>query len=81
MHLLLTEINWDTDGEDCDLPANVIVLDVPQNWELDTIENSLSNCFGFCHNGYQWEVLGTVHDSHAGGGQFLKHLATMRYPE
>ena len=88
MHLLLTEIQWDDEGmgyEECNLPNTVVALDAPENVTEDYINNevseALSDCFGFCHHGFQWERLSKVHDTHAGGGFFPARLATMLAPE
>ena len=84
MHLLLTDIQWDTEGEsldDCALPSTVLVLDVnnpDEEYINNDISEALSDSFGFCHNGFQWERLNQVQDTHAGGGFFPARLAIMR---
>jgi hypothetical protein len=86
MHLLLTDIQWDTEGqtrEECRLPENVIVLDCP---ELPVFSDSerigihLLDTFGFDHDGFNAEKLSEVHDTHAGGAFFPTNLAVIRYP-
>lgn len=60
MHLIITDIEWDTDGmdavEDCDLPTTVIVLDA-ESADIDYVDNEISELlsdeFGFCHYGFQ----------------------------
>lgn len=59
-HVLVTNIQWDTDGmpvDECELPTTVLFLDVPCGSDLegdvdDRISCLLSDAFGFCHNGY-----------------------------
>lgn len=83
MQLLITAIQWDTDGEEldeCALPETVVMLDAPGNPDEDTISETLSDAFGFCHGGFQWERLSPVQDTHAGGGYYPKRLGLCRYP-
>lgn len=85
MHLLITEIEWDTEGEtieECALPQNVIVIDADN--ELDhpddlneEISNLLSDAFGFCHYGFQVEKLTKQHNTHGGGGLLLDRLGVI----
>lgn len=57
----LTNINWDTDGEDIDLPneveaPNEIVKDFNDEEELlDYLSDWLSDEYGFCHDGFNIE--------------------------
>ena len=88
MNLLVTEIEWDTEGEsneECCLPSAVIVLDAPSSYGQDYIENDiseqLSDAFGFCHYGFQCHPLTDSQDTHGGGGYFPDRLAVMRAPE
>lgn len=87
MHLLITEIEWDTEGEsieECALPKNVIVIDAgneldhPDLFDPDDlneeISNLLSDAFGFCHYGFQVEKLTKQHNTHGGGGLLLDRL-------
>jgi hypothetical protein len=89
MQLLLTNIQWDTDGEnmeECNLPSNVLVLGLtPECFEEDgeltfeaveIISTKLSDDFGFCHHGFNDEIFGEQM-THA-GGFFPKRLAVMR---
>lgn len=64
MHLLITDIKWDTDGQTlkaCNLPSTVLVLDAhenadnDQNWIDNELCDDLSDEFGFCHNGFKVE--------------------------
>jgi hypothetical protein len=62
MHLIITDIEWDTDGmdavADCGLPTTVIVLDAESDDEdyiSNEISEQLSDNFGFCHEGFQAE--------------------------
>ena len=82
MHVLLTQIDWKTDGEslaDCRLPEQVVALDVPAEFDVDQLGSLLQEAFGFIHCGYKWEKLSEVHDSHAGGGFYPSNLGVIRY--
>ena len=52
----ISNIDWDTDGEDVKLPKTMIIVS-----EYDLDENELSeritNKTGFCHNGFYHELL------------------------
>jgi hypothetical protein len=56
------EIDWDTDGEDVDLPDSAIIeLEEEEDLDLYTLVNeygadALSDEFGWCVNKYSWEV-------------------------
>ena len=45
----VTDIEWDTDGEDVDLPTECIV-EVPYDATTDQIVDKLSNEYGYCIN-------------------------------
>ena len=48
--MIATNIKWDTDKEDVDLPKEIIL---PNNMhDLDEISDYLSDSTGFCHNGF-----------------------------
>lgn len=48
----ISNIKWDTDGEEVGLPSNVLVFsDIPL--EEDAASDALSDAFGFCHHGYE----------------------------
>lgn len=47
---LVTEIEWDTDGEEADLPTET---SVPEDVGLDGIADYLSDRFGFCVYGFR----------------------------
>jgi hypothetical protein len=84
MNLLITNVKWDTEGEtleECRLPNTVVMLDAPGNPDEETISTTLSDAFGFCHDGFKWERLNPAHDTHAGGGFFPDRLAIARYPQ
>ena len=61
MHLLLTEIDWDTDGmrpvEDCNLPLSVLAINAPAH-EMNADElteylgDLLHEVYGFHHYGF-----------------------------
>ena len=85
---LLTNIQWDTNGEsveECNLPEYVLVIDVltPLDDEFveETIGDSLSEAFGFTHDGFSWEQLTPAQYTHAGGGFFPDRLGVIRCPE
>lgn len=46
-------ISWDTDGEDIDLPTNIIMKAENE----DAIADMLSDKFGFCVNSFSCEKL------------------------
>jgi hypothetical protein len=85
MHLLV-DVEWDDEGqglEECCLPTNVVVLDVPDDVDPremeDTVSELLSDAFGFCHKGFSYCLL-TDKNTHAGGGFFPDRLGLCRYP-
>lgn len=47
--ITVTEIDWETDGEDVDLPTT---MDVPSDLEEDEIADYLSNQKGWLVNGF-----------------------------
>lgn len=57
----IRDINWDTDGEDADLPVEMTVeLDLALSEETlnlisEELSEYLSNHFGYVHNGFVWE--------------------------
>lgn len=89
--ILIKNIDWDTEGETrqaCALPAEVLVVDVPEDLDLedsevqDILSNELSEAFGFAHGGYKVEPYDfNKHLTHAGGGYFPEDLAVMVYPD
>ena len=51
------DIDWDTDGEDVDLPDSVkIMMDNYDDIEND-IADRLSDRFGWCVNSYNWRIV------------------------
>ena len=57
----VTNIKYDTDGEDVDLPKEIeieIPSDVEGEEEIEEyVSNEISNKTGFCHKGFDSEVL------------------------
>jgi hypothetical protein len=55
MLYIATDIKYDTDGEDIDLPSQ-LEIEVPDNIEEDEIDeyisDEISNITGFCHFGF-----------------------------
>lgn len=55
MKYLVTNIDYDTDGENIDLPKE-LEIDVPNNLDendiSEFISNKISDITGFCHNGF-----------------------------
>ena len=52
MKILITNIQWDTEGQDdCGLPDNVLVI-CDAEPEGDELSDLLSDCFSFCHFGF-----------------------------
>jgi len=83
MHCLLTEVQWDLEGqpiEDCNLPTTILVLDVPPIGDPEeNIAEVITEAFGFRHYGFKWERFSSTHDTHAGGGFFPSHLGIVAY--
>ncbi len=59
-HYRATNIEWDTDGEDVDLPSKI---DIPEDIETEAIEDNevisdyISDLTGFCHYGFSLEIV------------------------
>ncbi len=51
MQTYATNIQWDTDGEEIDLPNEVFLNDYEPEDE-DEISNYLSDTYGYLHNGF-----------------------------
>ena len=55
MKYTITDIKYDTDGEDVDLPTTLTIT-IPDNKEQDEVEqyisDEISNRTGFCHFGF-----------------------------
>lgn len=59
--IIVSNIKWDTDGEDADLPKKVIINVTINNVNLledingyaDNISGYLSDTYGFCHKGFK----------------------------
>ena len=55
MKIRFFDIQWDTDGEEVDLPTETI-MEVPEDCDLDTEgADVLSDKFGWCVLGFNWE--------------------------
>lgn len=87
MTLLITEIQWDTEGhplEECQLPTTVLVVECfdPTTPEFvqEIIGETLQEAFGFIHHGFKYERLADVQPTHTGGGIFPPRLAVMQCP-
>lgn len=102
MHLLVTNIQWDTDGmgvEECCLPTSVLVLDIDPDEIVDVeladesmgltldeeieelLSTTLSDAFGFCHGGYQWQIFDANEvKTHGGGGYYKEGLGVLVLP-
>lgn len=57
----VSEIIWDTDGQECDLPTECLIdVMVNSNTTEGDIEESISNAItdmvSFCHKGFKYEV-------------------------
>ena len=48
-----TNIIWDTDGEDVDLPTEILLP--PGMTDEDEISDYISDVTGFCHMGFELE--------------------------
>lgn len=67
--VVFTDIEWDADGADCDLPREV-TLDVSSVTEADlSIEgaNILSDKFGCCVIGFSYRTLPRISHYYSGG--------------
>jgi len=55
MKVTVTDIKWDTDGEDVDLPTEM-VIEVPEGMDKEEadefVSDEISNQTGFCHKGF-----------------------------
>lgn len=61
------DIEWDTDGEDVNLPTEVIIDDLPEDemkelinnigWFDDDLANELSDRYGWCVYTFNAEVI------------------------
>jgi len=55
MIYIVTDIDWDTDGEDIDLPSEleIDILDDMDSEDIeDYVSDSISDITGFCHYGF-----------------------------
>ena len=74
MKFKVYNIKWDTDGEDVDLP-NELIIEVPSDEVLeeeldDYLSDEISNVTGFCHFGFEYilEDVGDYVCQNCGGG-------------
>ena len=57
----VSEIIWDTDGQECDLPTECLI-DVMVNSNTteedkeESISNAITDMVSFCHKGFKYEV-------------------------
>lgn len=66
LNLLITNIDWETDGEEIDLPTEVTVSqedasieDINDMNEIEErLNNYLSNTYGYLVNSYSYEIIG-----------------------
>ena len=86
MHYLITEIEWDSEGEtleECQLPDNVLMLNVPNPTVDEDLENNigiaLSDAFGFNVYSFKFSLLVKEDYTHIGGrgALFLPRLAVV----
>lgn len=84
MNYLITEIEWDSEGEtleECQLPDNVLMLNVPEPTADEDLENNLgialSNAFGFNLYTFKFCLLTNQDYTHVGGALFLPRLAVV----
>ncbi len=58
---ICTDIAWDTDGEDINLPTEMSVFlgDEINDSEIieELLRDYLSDTMGFCHYGFDWETV------------------------
>ena len=58
MKIIITNISWDTDGEDIELPTELYLnfSDMSkEDIDDDFLSDYLSDTYGWCHNGFDWE--------------------------
>lgn len=66
LNFLITNIDWETDDEEIDLPTEVTVSqedasieDINDMNEIEErLNNYLSNTYGYLVNGYSYEIIG-----------------------
>ena len=60
MKAIVTEIEYDTDGEIVDLPTKIeieIPIDIDKEDIEDFVSDEISNITGFCHFGFEMELI------------------------
>ena len=58
MKIIITNISWDTDGEDIELPTELYLnfSDMSkEDIDDDFLSDYLSDTYGWRHNGFDWE--------------------------
>ena len=61
MNIKIYDIDRDTDGEDVELPIEIILHTtfdknkVSDEWLSDYLSDYLSDTFGWCHNGFKFD--------------------------
>lgn len=58
MKIIITNISWDIDGEDIELPTELYLnfSDMSkEDIDDDFLSDYLSDTYGWCHNGFDWE--------------------------
>lgn len=53
MRIKIYDIEWDTDGEDVDLPSEIIVE--TDNDDPEYLSDLITDEYGFCHKGFRIE--------------------------
>ena len=61
MKAIITYVEYDTDGEDVDLPTQ-LEIEIPSNLveeqEIeDFVSDEISNITGFCHQGFEMKLI------------------------
>ena len=84
MNYLITEIEWDSEGEtleECQLPSNVLMLNVAEPTADEDLENNIGIAlcvkFGFNVYSFKFSLLTKDDYTHVGGALFLPRLAVV----
>ena len=61
MKAIVTEIKYDTDGEEVDLPTQLeieIPYEITEQLDIDEfVSDEISNITGFCHFGFEMKLI------------------------
>ncbi len=63
MKIRCWDIVWDTDGEDADLPREVVIEVDDEVWAEgsvtaeEAVSGALSDKYGWCHTGFNYEAV------------------------